>query len=173
MKKTYHEVFSLLHRVLCTATARELMGASRAPGTSKHLRRALQALAEERASSGGDDAKSGTKSVVVPRPGNGRRSEGDDLPLLRHARATDLDSVYRLLMRSPQMEKKRDLMKLAEAFGLQANVRTKDDRHWAARKIARAIMSASDEVRSKVFSALAGDRDQQTQGWVGVIKGSR
>lgn len=176
MKQIEHEILSELHRILSIAEPHELRGASTLPSLSPDLRDALKALARERSNTTSEHIESEEQyQGETPQPvdsgrhrgtGRQRQSLNSKLAVPEHKH------IYDVLMKSPKFNSKAEMLVIAKSFGLQVAIRTKDSRKDAARKLATAILSASDAMMRKALAAIFEGQDFQTQGWIDVIKSS-
>jgi hypothetical protein len=57
--------------------------------------------------------------------------------------------------------------------GLNIHAKPKDGKVRLARRLAAAIESASEQVRADMLVKLEGEKGNQTQGWIDVIKSGR
>jgi hypothetical protein len=146
------------------------MAASNYHGASKHLRRALEALAQESLSTSRRDmvpAKGGENSDIK----NGSLSSTDQK--LRPEKIGNFDAMVKAILGSPRFSNKAEIKDFARTYNLKVEIRAKDSKSDAARKLSRSILEAPVSERGEILSLIAGNPDRQTQGWVDVIKGSR
>ena len=171
MDPKLHAILGQLHSLLSIAQPEDFERASRLRSVSPFMREALRALARERKYESTKDGQNGgllgkiqRERKVTPWPGVHAR--------IAVARGL-ADQVLALILQSSRLSKKADVESFASAMGLVINVRRKDAWRRAIRKLATAIAMAPEEVRQRSMNAILASRDDQTQGWVNVIRKSR
>lgn len=174
MKDILHEILSELHHILSIASPEELRAASKRSSVSGNMKRALEALARERAES---------NEAVITKPAEPSSKTTAKAPKVERTRGRQLVSnaningkegrLFRLLMTSSRFADKGALRDLVRDLGIDTHISTKDNRERTAKKIARAIQSAPEKQGARLLSVLMETQDDQTQGWIDVIKGSR
>jgi len=73
----------------------------------------------------------------------------------------------------PRLSSKAAIEDFARVNNLKIQIRAKDSKRDAARKLSRSILEAPTNRRSEILALIAERPDTQTQGWVEIIKGSR
>jgi len=168
VKNILHDIFSELHHLLSIASTDDLMAASKYHGASKHMRRALEALAQESLStSHREPARIGETNNVK----QGSLNSNDQNP--RRERVWNLDAILKAIVASPRFSSKAGIKDFARTNNLRLEIRARDSRVDAARKLSRSILEIPIDRRSEILTLIAEKPDTQTQGWVDVIKGSR
>jgi hypothetical protein len=171
MDPKLHAILGQLHNLLSIAQPDDLERASRLRNISPFMREALRALAKERNRESRKDGRADelsrrteTQGAATPKAGPGGR--------FPEAGRTE-DQVQALILDSPRFSKKADVVNFAGAMGLTVGFTRKDSWRRAVRKLAIAIAMAPDDVRKKSMEAILASRDDQTEGWVNVIRKSR
>jgi len=171
MDPKLHAILGQLHSLLSIAQPDDLERASRLRSVSPFLREALGALAKERNRESRKDGRADELSrrtemqnAATPKayPGGGFLEGG----------GTE-DQVLALILDSPRLSTKAEVVNFARAIGLVIGCRKKESWLRAVRKLAVAIAAAPDDVRRKAMDAILASRDDQTEGWVNVIRKSR
>jgi hypothetical protein len=158
MTDIIHEIFSKLHHLLSIAGAEELRTAGRLPSTSPHLRIALEALAEEKATTakfGRSGPRSGEKTVR-------ERAVGGKFGVSARADRGGFEQLGAF--------SKEEIVELARSFGVDIRAGRKDSRSRVVRRLESAVKEMPEEKRQRVMSELTGGVDRQTEGWVDLIK---
>jgi hypothetical protein len=160
---TVHGVLSAIHRLLSEYEATDFAHASRYAGVTPQLREVLQALARESKSFASGSSKQ--RAVAPP-----RSDSNGDLGS-RDGRDGQKAALAAMLSRSQRFESNRSILQFAREVGLTVLPRPKESRDRLATRVAEAILSTPEPKRSQVVSRLARGGDNQTQGWIDVIKG--
>jgi hypothetical protein len=171
MDPKLHVILAQIHSLLSIAQPGDFDRASRLRNVSPFMRDALRALARERSYGSRKDGEEGGLPPKTERERKGPLWPGVHarVPVARGIE----DQVLALIVESSRFTKKADVESFASAMGLVINVRRKDAWRRAIRKLANAIAMAPDEVRQRSMNAILASRDDQTQGWVNVIRKSR
>jgi hypothetical protein len=173
MREKLHEIISELHHLLSIATPDDLREAGRLPGLSPHLVRSLEALAEERLF-----MPSGNQSGVVQRRKHSvsdsvRRGEQAQLAFASLGDKQEVEYLSRQILKAPKFPTKSAILEFARGYGIKLDERGKDSRSRVARKVAKQLLSLPEDMRKRIISLLREYQPSQTEGWVGVIRGSR
>jgi hypothetical protein len=153
-----HAILSELYRLLSGYQASEFLSAGEYRGTPPNLRDALRALARERG---------------FPAQGrhNGRRSRGGGTAAVGK-KVNEDGTILRAILRSARLKTAASVADFAKEARLTIAARPKDSRDRLARRLSQAI-SAQPEPRRSEIVALLGRSDDQTQGWIDVIKSAK
>lgn len=162
MKDITHEILSEIHHLLSIATEEQLRCAGNLPNTSPHLRTALTALAAEKSST----AMRGGFSTADA-PATRKSKTGDEAR--RNARSA-ASGLPRELAKALENLSKSDIQAICTSVGLPLTVRNKDARGRIIRRFAGIVADLPEEKKRLVLSALRIKADNQTEGWVGVIR---
>jgi len=160
-----HAILSDVHRLLSQYAPDDFVAASRYCGVSDTIRSVLLALASE-------TGPSRQQSVNELR----RRKDQEYLddkrrPPLRQSPTRD--RILEAILKSPRFANSRAILAYASMHGLNIHAKPKDGKVRLARRLAAAIESASEQVRADMLVKLEGEKGNQTQGWIDVIKSGR
>lgn len=162
-----HIIVSEVHRLLSQYTSGDFAAAGRYPGVSGSIRAALQALARAREDGqSGDQSPNDADLTVAPR----QNLEGKRPPPA--GQRFTKDGIVDTILRSPRFSNTRAILEFAREQGLHVEARPKDGKARLARRLAAAIEAAPEPKRLELLGALNRERGSQTQGWLGVIKGT-
>jgi len=171
MDAKLHSILGQLHSLLAMAQPEDLDRAGRLPSISPFMREALRSLAKERASRSREDRQ---VKEVSPESKRGDVTTQSLFPSVRARRVgRDIEQILQLVLGSPRLSTKAVLGSFARAMGLEIKLQKKESWRRTARKLAKAIAMAPQDVRLRSIDAILASRDTQTQGWVEVIRRSR
>ena len=159
-----HAILSEMFRLLSEHSASDFKQASEYVGPSRNLREALGALAleAERTSSASGRHTGPSEGVSVNKRGNGGS------PVVGYS--DDKTTVLAAIRRS--LDSNSSILEFARAAGLKLVPRPKESRDRLSKRLADAILIQSESKRSQIMDQLNKANDQ-TQGWLGVIKSNR
>ncbi len=161
-----HALLSELYRLLSDYVPADFLRASRYAGATPHLKEALQALALEAEAS----------SIASPRqPLTQSGSISNSVPNvpLNKGQRTEKSDIVSLISQSPRFDSTRAILQFAKQVGLDVESRPKEGKERLANRVAEAILQTPDLRRSQIIAQLVRSGDEQTQGWIDVIKGAR
>lgn len=158
-KPSVHAILADLHRLLSTYRSVDFLDASSYAGIPRPMREALRSLAKE---------------APVTVDGNSRiagattrsRSDRKKLPKSRDKSP----NLLSLIRRSPYFKSTSSMISYAENMGLKLLVRPKESRERVARRLASLIDALPEYKRSQSIDELLSGKNDQTQGWIEVIK---
>ena len=161
-----HTILSEVHRLLGQYSAGDFVAASRYPGLSGGIRSILLCLAGETEPQQPQSSHDARNRSELQRNRNSKTRKSSRQPVSG-------DGILETILKSPRLTSPRGILDFASAHGLNIRSKPKDGRDRLARRLAAAIESAPDSVRSTLLAALDWKAGSQTQGWLDVIKGSR
>jgi hypothetical protein len=173
MNQNGFHVLAEIYRVLGQFDADSLAAASRLPGISLNLRRALASLSTEaratpRSNGGREESpRVGTTSTKSEMP------QVPDRNGLRTASTSDVRGILRRYFSDPrQFPSKQSLLGVARQYGLELPA---DPKAGRARMIDRLTTLFARDARAldRLTSEWSARRDPQTSGWVDLIRRSR
>lgn len=100
-------------------------------------------------------------------------SVGSNDQHLRREKTMDVDTIAKAIVGVPRLSSKAAIEDFARVNNLKIQIRAKDSKRDAARKLSRSILETPTNRRSEILALIAERPDTQTQGWVEIIKGSR
>jgi hypothetical protein len=158
-----HELLSDLHRLLSIASADDFLAASRLT-KSENIKLALEALAEEHLA----DTPSRKRSGLRPRRA---QSQARPRPSARAEGSSQLASIHDVLTNSPYFASKPELLRFAATEGFQVRVDPKESRSRIISKIMKQVEGLDADRRLQLFLRATRAHDEQTEGWLKVIRG--
>lgn len=163
-----HTTLSDVYGLLSTHTSEEFARASEYPGLTPNLREALRALAREAATAsvfkGSRESSSNTLSTPV------RKAER---PKDTQSGLAQKPSLVSMLQQQPRFASTQSILHFVKELGLNIEPRHKESRERLANRVADAILQQSVQRQTQIVRRLMGEAENQTQGWIDVIKGSR
>ena len=161
-----HAILSELHKLLSNYSAEDFIRARDYRGTSVNLRDALTALASEARHDFG-------KSTVRPTPIAQSPQSAQKSPKTSTPGLTAISEIANALRNSDRFTTTSSILEYARSVGLNFQVHPKESRERLSRRLAEAISLAKEPKRSQIFSDFGIEVDNQTQGWIDVIKSRR
>jgi hypothetical protein len=152
-----HSILGGVYKLLGDYEPRDFARASRYQGLTSNLREALTALtreAEGHHSKGPTTRPSQERANATP----GRLEQAAD--------------IVALILNSKRYRSTLAILDFARNVGINVTMRPKESRARLAKKVAGAILQLPEADRLRVMAKL-GASDDQTQGWIDVIKRSR
>lgn len=157
-------VVAELYSLLAKFPSESIAAAALRPGLSANIRSALKFLYNEALATSGVDEVHSVPKASEHRPGIGTtRSTAELSPRVS-------EQVLRILLDVSRFPTKRELLELAEGLKLPIELRAKDDREAAARKIWRAAMQERHTFEELARILKLSSRTQ-TEGWFDLIAG--
>jgi hypothetical protein len=170
MAGSKYEVMSELYRILGKFEARDFLGAKNTPGLSERMRRVLDLLALELGSRPVSRAKD---TMEVVDANLALRLPKGNVPRLADPIGKQFEIyLYERLRNKKDFPTKSELQKLARMFGVQTRIDTKDSTKRLVGKLVTAFLAAPASVKSEVLDFLSKGQDEQTRGWIDVIRRS-
>lgn len=157
-RPSVHALLADLHKLLSSYKSSDFLDATKYAGSSAALRDALRALAREAPIQLEDklriskDEKARNQRKQL---GNGRSSSANLLAAVR---------------RSPYFKSTSALVEYADSIGLKLPVRAKESRDRVARRLVTLINDLPDSKKDQVIDEFFRRRNNQTQGWIEVIR---
>lgn len=158
-----HELLSEVHRLLSIASAEDFRAAS-ALCKSENIKLALEALAEEHLSERGVSPTRSQPSVI--------RGEVRATVKQHTSGASpneELAQVQQFLSSKP-FSAKADLVRFAVANNIDLAVDEKESKQRFIRKIIKKLATMSRDQQLKIISNIPKSDNQQTEGWLEVIR---
>lgn len=160
-----HALLSELYSLLGEYRPEDFLRASEYSGITPDLKQVLLALARE-----------ANPDLNAPRKGvTGKHPNTDQLRIQKDStiQSNQKSHLASLLLRPGRFENTRAMIQFAKQLGINVEPRPKESRDRLANRISEAILLSSDSRRSELIQRLIGNGDDQTQGWIDVIKGTR
>jgi hypothetical protein len=154
-----HELISDLHRLLSIASADDFLAASRLC-KSGNIKLALEALAEEHLGEARTQKRNSNQSNVRRRPSR-----------LRGHPQLPIGGLEEVLQASPHFATKSDLLRFISSEGIDIPNNPKESRSRIIGRIIRHVDSLSPDRRAEIYRRASRANDQQTEGWLKVIRG--
>lgn len=161
-----HAILSDVHRLLSQYAPDDFVAASRYSGVSNTVRSILLALAREAGPS-----RQQSPRELGRRHGLQQSVDSKRRPAVRQPPTTA--AIVDAILKSPRFANTRAVLEYASAHGLNLRAKPKDGKERLARRLAAAIDSASEPLRSDLLAGLDREKGSQTQGWIDVIKSAR
>jgi hypothetical protein len=162
-KSNVHAILGELHKLLATYRAADFIEASNYGGISRPMKAALRTLAHEAEPDARDVSRHRVISTTVASNSRNRETSAP----------SERVRVLSLIRRSKIFESTRSLITYGNSLGLRLMAKPKDGRDRLASKLASLIEILPDHRKSEVISDLLAGRNNQTQGWIDVIKSGK
>jgi ABC-type protease/lipase transport system fused ATPase/permease subunit len=154
MKDISHEILSHVHHLLSIASEDDLNRVGRLPTLSPHLRAALNSLAEEKAATGISN-----KSSKASSSRNSSRRQFDNA-----------SGATREMAGSLQRLNKNQIQEVLKSIGVSLSMNSKDSKGRIIRRAMNVLRNLTEEERHRFAIAVQTQSDNQTEGWVSVVR---
>jgi hypothetical protein len=166
-----NEIIDTLRKMLNFADPKKILEASKRKDISIHMRNALEHLALESLERSGNLKNSNGSLFYKHRPQKKHPDISKEVIQPKTTiNKTETDQIYEILIHSKQFSVKTGMMNLVKLLGFDVVFSKKDSRARAARKLAMAIASSPEQIKKKALPMLYEMSDNQTRGWIDIIR---
>jgi len=161
-KPNVHAILGELHKLLATYKASDFIEASNYGGISRSMKTALRTLAHEAEPNANNVSQRRHNSQIAP----DSRNKATSIPSERL-------QFLNLIRRSQIFENTRSIVKFANSLGLRLTASPKDSRIRLVGRLISLIEKLPEQQKNNVINELLAGRNNQTQGWIDVIKSGK
>jgi len=171
MKPTKKEILNELDHLLKISNPGDFLMACKRKNISKYMKSALEFLALECLEKTSNLKNSNMAKSYGRTPQKPLLEKRDTIARSRGlGTKVETDQLYEALISSKRVTDKSAIENFAKYIGLKITFNKKDSKTRAARKLAKEIASSPEQIKKNFHSMLNENIDDQTKGWINIIR---